>query len=414
MTPILAVATLTTFVVLERLIPRRRQPVLRQRVLTDLLFFVGQTALWGAPVLAVLWAVHDFVGGSVPLSAPLWLKLALALLAGDLAVYWFHRACHRVPLLWRFHAVHHSSEHLDWLAAFREHPIDGLLTQVVLNLPAMLLDVPLGGLVGLVLFRGAWAIFIHSNVKVPVGFLKYLVGAPELHHWHHAKSGPLANFGNLSPWTDLLFGTFHAPPRDESWPLGVAEELPKTWWGGLIVAPLTASASSVVLAASLAIVSMSALAAPDGGVDVLFDRGAFLPATKSFGPMTPQPGGLGGLSFRADGGVLSGDGIPRVERAEEPTVMGSLGKDEISRVVRSHLPQIRECARVDAGMFEGKIGVKFTISPTGRVSSSTVTSSTVRASEVEQCLAQLTATFVFPRPRGGGIVIVNWPYLFRP
>ena len=56
--------------------------------------------------------------------------LALALVAAvvalfDLAIYWAHRWSHEVPALWRFHAVHHSTEHLDWISGFRNHPLDG-------------------------------------------------------------------------------------------------------------------------------------------------------------------------------------------------------------------------------------------------------------------------------------------------
>ncbi|EPX58479.1 hypothetical protein D187_003951 [Cystobacter fuscus DSM 2262] len=89
--------------------------------------------------------------------------------------------------VWRFHAVHHSVEHLDWVAAHREHPLDGLTTQWVCNLPAFVLGIPLGPLTMVAAFRGMWAIFIHSNVRLPLGLLGLLFGAPELHHWHHAR-----------------------------------------------------------------------------------------------------------------------------------------------------------------------------------------------------------------------------------
>ena len=69
--------------------------------------------------------------------------VAIAIVAGDLLVYAWHRACHAVPLLWRFHAVHHTTTSLDWLAAHREHPLDGVTTQLVQNLPAMILALSL-------------------------------------------------------------------------------------------------------------------------------------------------------------------------------------------------------------------------------------------------------------------------------
>lgn len=232
---------------LERLWPARRQPWLRRALGTDFLFLFGQHLVWSVLALSLLAAVDGRVHGALPaavrdgfLALPRPAQLLAIVLLGDLAVYWFHRACHRFDVLWRFHAVHHSSQTLDWVAAHREHPVDGLLTQLTLNLPAILLGFPVEGLAALAVFRGLWAIFIHSNVRLPMGPLRYVLGAPELHHWHHAKApGVVANYGNLSPWTDLLFGTFHLPPAgEETWVLGVPEQLPLSW-PGLLVSPFT-------------------------------------------------------------------------------------------------------------------------------------------------------------------------------
>src|SRR2546423_6750823 len=140
------------------------------------------------------------------------LQAVAVVVAGDVIVYWYHRLSHSVGWLWAFHRVHHRRLALDWLAAHREHPVDGLLTQIAMNLPALVLGVGLEGLAWLIVFRGVWAAFIHSNVRLPLGPLRYLVGAPELHHWHHANvPRTLHNFSNLAPWTDIVFGTYHCP-----------------------------------------------------------------------------------------------------------------------------------------------------------------------------------------------------------
>ena len=83
--------------------------------------------MFAGAVLVVLTQVHAVIQ---PLSLetwseglPLWSRVAMALMLGDLLTYWFHRACHHYEFLWRFHAVHHSAERLDWLAAHREHPL---------------------------------------------------------------------------------------------------------------------------------------------------------------------------------------------------------------------------------------------------------------------------------------------------
>ncbi len=202
---------------------RPEQSFFRAQWATDLAFFFGQHLVWLSLQLAALLLLRDVLSGVVPagvkaaFSSQPWLLQAVALvLAGDLITYWFHRLSHELPFLWQFHRVHHSSPHLDWLAAHREHPVDGMLTQVAMNLPALLLGVGLGGLAGLILFRGVWATFIHSNVRLPIGPLRVLVGAPELHHWHHlATDRTRHNFSNLAPWTDLLFGTYHCPPHQQ-------------------------------------------------------------------------------------------------------------------------------------------------------------------------------------------------------
>lgn len=236
---------LVVFTPLERLFPARRQPAFsRPEWRTDAAFFFGQYLVWSGLAVSLLAAVEtgirtlrlDIPGSSSWTSgAPAWLTCVGAVVAGDLLVYAFHRACHRVPLLWRFHAVHHSSRKLDWLAAHREHPVDGILTQLCQNLPAFLLGIDFALLSALVVFRGAWAIFIHSNTRLPLGPLRFVLGAPELHHWHHARTEETRhNFANLAPWIDALFGTYYCPPRDMGYALGLNEPWPSGYWRQLL------------------------------------------------------------------------------------------------------------------------------------------------------------------------------------
>lgn len=234
------------FVPLERAFPARStQRVLRRELVVDACFFLGQYLVFAAASIAVLaWLSPHLVGPSALTmriaELPLLARAALALLLGDVVVYFWHRACHAVPLLWRFHAVHHSSEELDWLAAHREHPFDGLTTQLAVNLPGIVLGIPLEILAPVAVLRGIWAIFVHSNVRVPLGPLRVLCGAPELHHWHHAKlddGEPTKNFANLAPWIDVVFGTYHCPPLhegEERFSIGIATPWPRGWLAQLV------------------------------------------------------------------------------------------------------------------------------------------------------------------------------------
>jgi sterol desaturase/sphingolipid hydroxylase (fatty acid hydroxylase superfamily) len=206
----------------------------------DLCFFLGQYLLWGAVVLWILSRFSNALGGVVPsgfrsavASQPWWLQVVEVVLLSDFFVYWGHRLQHRVGFLWRFHAIHHSAEHLDWLAAHREHPMDTIYTVGLINLPAFILGFPLETLAGFIAFRGVWAIYIHSNVRLPTGPLRVLLGAPELHHWHHDRDRFAGNYANISPLMDVLFGTYRCPDREPE-RFGLKGPSPRTYPGHMI------------------------------------------------------------------------------------------------------------------------------------------------------------------------------------
>ena len=222
---------------LERIFPAQKQKFLRPKWFTDLAFFLGQYFVWGALVLLWLYWLQDQLS-FLPLAGlrqavatqPWWLQAVEVMLLGDFLIYWGHRLQHHVPALWSFHSVHHSVEHLDWLAAHREHPLDTIYTTALVNIPAFLLGFPLETLAGFLAFRGLWAVYIHSNVRLSLGPLRMIIGAPELHHWHHAKERFAGNYGNVSPLMDLLFGTYRHPGYEPA-ELGVTEPMPQTYLG---------------------------------------------------------------------------------------------------------------------------------------------------------------------------------------
>src|SRR5262249_48648691 len=164
---------------------------------------------------------------------PWWLQALEVVVLSDFLVYWGHRLQHQVGWLWRFHSVHHSSQHLDWLAAHREHPLDTIYTIGLINLPAFILGFPLETLAGLIAFRGIWAIYIHSNVRLPIGPLRMLIGAPELHHWHHDRDRDAGNYANISPLMDILFGTYRCPDHEPA-RFGINEPTPGNYLGHLV------------------------------------------------------------------------------------------------------------------------------------------------------------------------------------
>lgn len=229
------------FVPLEKAFPAKRgQRFFRPAWWTDLCFFLGQYLLWTALVFSLLALLGKHIDSAMPggfraavAAQPWWLQAIEVVLLSDLFVYWGHRLQHRVGWLWRFHAIHHSAEHLDWLAAHREHPVDTVYTVGLINLPVFLLGFPLETLTGLIAFRGIWAIYIHSNVRLPIGPLRMLIGAPELHHWHHDRDRDAGNYANISPLMDILFGTYRCPNHEPE-SFGIKEAIPRSYFGQLL------------------------------------------------------------------------------------------------------------------------------------------------------------------------------------
>jgi sterol desaturase/sphingolipid hydroxylase (fatty acid hydroxylase superfamily) len=227
------------FLPAERLFALRRgQRALREGWRTDVAhFFVSHALVQVGLAIAVgLLAVglHGVVGSAFQSSVaaqPRWLQFVEAVALADVAHYAAHRATHRVPWLWKLHAVHHSSRRMDWLASARLHPLDQVLTRTATILPLFVMGFTRETLGGYVVFGAFWAIGLHANVRLRLPGLRWVLATPEFHHWHHSADPEARdkNFGGQSPLLDLLFGTLHMPARE--WPrtYGVDEPVPETY-----------------------------------------------------------------------------------------------------------------------------------------------------------------------------------------
>lgn len=154
---------------------------------------------------------------------PILAEVTLMLLVGDVLRYWMHRAFHRWPSLWRFHAVHHSPHRLYWLNVGRFHPLEKAGQLLFDSLPFVLVGVSDDVLAAYLVFYAVNGFFQHSNCRVRLGPLNYLISGPELHRWHHSTviAESDNNYGNnLIVW-DLLFGTRFLPPDREVDELGL-------------------------------------------------------------------------------------------------------------------------------------------------------------------------------------------------
>ncbi len=214
------------FIPLEQYLAHRQTPVLRTGWRTDVTYFFLSHVFVQFILLAVtaststvaarvaLPAVKDVVG-----AMPGWAQFLLAVLVADLAQATLHRAYHRISVLWRFHAVHHSSRDLDWLAGSRIHFVETVLTRSIVLLPLLVLGFSTAAVNAYVILVGLQAVVAHANIGVRFGWLEYVVVLPRYHHWHHARHLDYwdRNYAIHLPLVDMLMGSFKLP-RDGSWP----------------------------------------------------------------------------------------------------------------------------------------------------------------------------------------------------
>jgi len=137
--------------------------------------------------------------------------------------------------------------------------------------------------------------------------------------------------------------------------------------------------------------------------------------------------GIGGIGTKGRGGGTGGYGtgvgvlggkkdVDIGITSSEPTVMGSLDKELIRKVIHANRGQIRYCYESQLNRFpklEGKVAIKFVITGSGSVATSSVAQSTVNNAELETCVAGRVKTWIFPKPKGGGVVVVTYPFIFK-
>jgi sterol desaturase/sphingolipid hydroxylase (fatty acid hydroxylase superfamily) len=229
------------FVLLEWVFPQVRpeQPPLRGGWQLDLGYFGVNHLAVGIFLVtsthfahdAFSWAVNAKVQSFV-LAMPALLRFVLVILAADAVEYASHRAYHEVPWLWRIHAIHHSPQTMDWLSGSRLHFLEPLATRALVLVPIFLLGFPQDTIFAYLIFISVQSVLIHSNIKMNLGWLRYVIVTTQFHHWHHASDAEAIdkNYTAHTPIFDLLFGTWHLPK--DRWPVqyGTVKPVP----GGMI------------------------------------------------------------------------------------------------------------------------------------------------------------------------------------
>jgi sterol desaturase/sphingolipid hydroxylase (fatty acid hydroxylase superfamily) len=200
--------------------PESRNPRPRPRRGTrgDLGWFLVYIAY--APLTAAVVTVaaaevarHGLARGAVD-RLPAVFQFVLVVVVAELCAYWLHRAMHRVPVLWRVHAVHHGATDVRWWTTFRFHPVDGVLGHAI---PVLVVaacgfaPTEVAGYLGIVVVV---TIFAHADVSIPGRFLTSIVAVPAFHRRHHESGRDHTNFALVLPVVDRVFGTWSVDERE--------------------------------------------------------------------------------------------------------------------------------------------------------------------------------------------------------
>ena len=216
------------FIPLERIFARRtEQHVFREEWREDLFYYLVSslmvqvltffTFLPAKSIVAVLplTSVRAWVGG-----LPFVVQFVAIMFLTDLVQYWVHRAFHRLPWLWKFHAVHHSAKSLDWMAGARMHFLEILALRSSTVIPMFVLGFSSAAMNTYIFMVYLYSTFVHANLNWRFPVVEKFLVTPRFHHWHHGieEEAIDVNFAIHFPLLDRLFGTYHLPK--DKWPSG--------------------------------------------------------------------------------------------------------------------------------------------------------------------------------------------------
>jgi len=179
---------------------------------------------------------YNWTGANFMTHWSIWAQVAFFVVTHDLYIYLFHRFQHSSKFFWRTHEAHHSGKQVDFMAGARSHAVEIIINQTIEFAPIILLLGPYSIVIPIkAMLDATLGMFIHANINVKLGKLKYLINSPELHLWHHANYQEVfhANFSTKFAIWDYLFGTVYFPkhkPGDKRENWGLYYEYPKDYF----------------------------------------------------------------------------------------------------------------------------------------------------------------------------------------
>ena len=204
------------------------------RVVRIGLLVLAASVFFGIKDADDLIAFYD--NGHGPLATlPLWVQGLMFLIVSDFLLYWTHRMFHGGGF-WKYHAIHHSSEEIEWISAARFHPVNLFLGTVAVDVLLLVAGISPNVMLWVGPFTIFHSAFVHANLNWTLGPFKYVIATPVFHRWHHTslEEGGNTNFAGTFPIWDVLFGTFRMPKGvlpdnygidDQNFPEGISRQL---------------------------------------------------------------------------------------------------------------------------------------------------------------------------------------------
>ncbi len=213
---------LAAVLAIEALVPADpTQPLLSRGFFLDACYF-GLNMAFRAVVLSayvgLLKALYDRHLGFLTIETiaawPGPARLALAVLVVDFLAWFHHWVRHRIPVLWRFHAVHHSQRQMNLFTDLRYHPAEYLVTVTLVALPMFVLQQAFPIVFAYSMFVQWYTKFYHANIRIGLGPLRHLLVTPQSHRIHHSiePRHQDTNFGVIFSVWDRLLGTAYRGP----------------------------------------------------------------------------------------------------------------------------------------------------------------------------------------------------------